>query len=1165
MKKRYWIAILCAVLALVLTVAAASADTGDVYGLMTDVNGLHDGDRIILVSDDGSNYQAMATDFSGMQVTLTDNTITEQNGMLALTLTETDGGWLLASNDEYLAVNGGALTIVSDSASASVWTISIASDGTATVSCTGDAIVFAEQDGAYRFFCGEGGNEIAIYNATYEAEQHPLGDGVWWSFANGKLTIGGSGSVPGFYFDSGQPWSSIRSGITEVEVLDGIDTVGMNMFAQCWNLTKVTLPDSVVTIGPYAFYNCTSLADITIPPHVTNIQYDAFNHCSSLTRIDIPQILLLLESRAFADCYNLTEITIGNNLIEVGADVFENTGWWKAQSGGVIYLDDILLGVKGTCGQIVRIEDGTRLIASQAFYDESQITKVTIPDSVTIIGYKAFYSCTGLSDITIPGSVTSFGNSAFESCTGLQSVTIENGVKSIGGYAFCNCTGLTSVTIGDGVTSIKYDAFYGCTRLSEITIPGSVTSIGEDAFGGCTGLSEITIPGSVTSIGKYAFCVCTGLTSVTIENGVKSIGEDAFGGCTGLISVTIPDSVTSIADYAFSGCTGLISVTIGNGVTSFGSWVFDRCTGLQSVTIGDGVTNIGSWAFNGCTNLTSVTLPCSASLEGFCFSGCSGITYVRLTKGTGEWNLWYVNAPWTDYPSVLKTVVLDEGITYIQDSIFQNCTGLTEVMMPSSLRTIGHGAFQGCTSLAEITIPDGVTTIEDRCFMGCANLREITIPDSVTTIGWNAFQGCTSLAEITIPDSVTTIESGAFQDCTSLAEITIPDGVTTIEDRCFMGCANLREITIPDSVTYIDYSAFQDCTSLAEITIPKSVRYIYYSAFSGCTAMTDVYYLGTESERIRNLYISSEDNDYLLNATWHYPTVPFEGTVEWNPEDVQFKGTTPYVIANGSAQTPRFTVKNSADGSVVDPANYDFEYRENTNAGTGYVIVTFKRDYEGTCRGFFKIYLPPTTTTTVENVGNGIKLTWSPVEGAAGYVIYRRAWSSTTDGWTTFERWNNTTGTTYIDGADDSHKVYAGTRYQYGVKAYFARRVDPVTGATIGGNVGDNFNLGEVGPLKTTVRITTRVLNSVTAGSRQMTVKWTPSRNFTGYQIKYATDANFTKNVKAIKITDWSTAEKIITGLTRGTTYYVTIRSYHEFNGMTYFGEWSNVKSCRVR
>ncbi len=295
----------------------------------------------------------------------------------------------------------------------------------------------------------------------------------------------------------------------------------------------------------------------------------------------------------------------------------------------------------------------------------------------------------------------------------------------------------------------------------------------------------------------------------------------------------------------------------------------------------------------------------------------------------------------------------------------------------------------------------------------------------------------------------------------------------------------------------------------------------------------------------------------------------FTGVVKFNEGEVQYKGATPYVIWDHAAgiHEPAFTVYEEDEETVVDPANYTYEYKENTYPGTGYLFVYFKGAYTGTAQLFFKIYLPATTGTTVENVDNGILVKWEPVEDAAGYVIYRRAWAANADGWTAFARWDNTTELSYLDGHDASHQTYAGTRYQYGVKAYFTRRMDPVAGIEIGGNVNEdsgNFNLGEVGPLKTTVRITSRVLNSVTAGSKQMTVKWTPSKNFTGYQIKYATDANFTKNVVAVKITDAKTAETVIKNLTKGTTYYVTVRSYHEFNGMTYYGAWSNVLSCKV-
>ena len=284
-----------------------------------------------------------------------------------------------------------------------------------------------------------------------------------------------------------------------------------------------------------------------------------------------------------------------------------------------------------------------------------------------------------------------------------------------------------------------------------------------------------------------------------------------------------------------------------------------------------------------------------------------------------------------------------------------------------------------------------------------------------------------------------------------------------------------------------------------------------------------------------------------------------KATAEVNPDDVQFSGKTPYRVYNGKAQTPGVIVKDEK-GKVIPASKYKVQYKENVKAGTAYIFVTFpNKDYTD-CRTYFKIYLPATTWTKVENVENGIKISWTKVEGAAGYVVYRRAWNLKDAGWTTFERWNNTTATSWVDT-----KVYAGTRYQYGVKAYFARRTDPVSGAQIGGNVGDNYNLGLVGPLKTTVRITTRVLNSVTPASKQLTVKWTGSSLFTGYQVQVATDAKFTQNLQTVTIANAKTYEKAITGLKAGTTYYVRVRSYHIFDGTTYYGQWSNVMNAKTK
>ena len=42
-------------------------------------------------------------------------------------------------------------------------------------------------------------------------------------------------------------------------------------------------------------------------------------------------------------------------------------------------------------------------------------------------------------------------------------------------------------------------------------------------------------------------------------------------------------------------------------------------------------------------------------------------------------------------------------MTTLEDSVFQNCTSLTSVVIPDSVTSIGCRAFKGCTQLAEVT------------------------------------------------------------------------------------------------------------------------------------------------------------------------------------------------------------------------------------------------------------------------------------------------------------------------------------------------------------------------------------------------------------------------------------------------------------------------------
>ena len=182
----------------------------------------------------------------------------------------------------------------------------------------------------------------------------------------------------------------------------------------------------------------------------------------------------------------------------------------------------------------------------------------------------------------------------------------------------------------------------------------------------------------------------------------------------------------------------------------------------------------------------------------------------------------------------LSEIVIPSSVTSMGDSAFYRCDSLSEIVIPSSVTSIGDSAFYRCDSLSEIVIPSSVTSIGDSAFSWCSSLSEIVIPSSVTSIGDNAFSWCSSLSEIVIPSSVTSIGDWAFSRCNSLSEIVIPSSVTSIGDSAFSFCDSLSEIVIPSSVTSIGKYAFSCCDSLSEIVIPSSVTSIGDRAFYNC-------------------------------------------------------------------------------------------------------------------------------------------------------------------------------------------------------------------------------------------------------------------------------------------------------------------------------------------
>ena len=195
--------------------------------------------------------------------------------------------------------------------------------------------------------------------------------------------------------------------------------------------------------------------------------------------------------------------------------------------------------------------------------------------------------------------------------------------------------------------------------------------------------------------------------------------------------------------------------------------------------------------------------------------------------------------------SGITKVILPRSLKVIGDSAFYGCSKLTAVGFHpnSTITTIGVGAFADCTALTDIHVPESVTMIDDNAFEGCTALRSVTFQgnSSLANVGSEAFQRCRALVEIRFPASLETLGMNVFEGCNVLETATFdPDcNLKSIDDGCFWHCRLLREVQLPKSLLRIGEGAFEK-TTIVSIRIPAAVTAIGDRAFADCPDLEKV-------------------------------------------------------------------------------------------------------------------------------------------------------------------------------------------------------------------------------------------------------------------------------------------------------------------------------------
>lgn len=274
------------------------------------------------------------------------------------------------------------------------------------------------------------------------------GSNITWELdSDGTLTISGTGEMKDCYHGDEAPWMTERTKIKRVVIKSGITSIGGAAFYDCSNLADVTVPSSVTKFGESTFSHCTSLTSVEIPNGTTTIGWCMFYGCSSLTSVTIPSSVTAIGAGAFYGCRGLTNIDIPSGVTYIGYRAFSGCNGLTN-----VELPNGLTGIyeetfQGCNLDSMSIPGSVKYIDDRAFSYCSRLTSILIPGSVSSIGTGAFYCCSGLSDLTISNGVKSIGWATFRYCSSIDCVTIPSSVTSIDGYAFQGCNNLTDIAI----------------------------------------------------------------------------------------------------------------------------------------------------------------------------------------------------------------------------------------------------------------------------------------------------------------------------------------------------------------------------------------------------------------------------------------------------------------------------------------------------------------------------------------------------------------------------------------------------------------------------------------------------------------------------------------------------------------------------------------------
>lgn len=270
-------------------------------------------------------------------------------------------------------------------------------------------------------------------------------------------------------------------------------------------------------------------------------------------------------------------------------------------------------------------------------------------------------------------------------------------------------------------------------------------------------------------------------------------------------------------------------------------------------------------------------------------------------------------------------------------------TSLTKLTLPKSLKSIDKGSLSG-SGITSLVIPDGVESIGEYAFLRCNNLEEINIPASISSIGERAFAYCGKLNKVTVSSNtlLPSIPEGMFEasgikqlnlkdlaacndigpwalaECNGLTTLVLPEKTQTIGNAALMGTSSIQTLGIPASTDYIADNAMANMTGLNMLDASKTINVPYLGENVWRNVEQDKVTLLAPEELINEFKETDQWKDFKIITKAELTIDIINSHTNTNTLKIKRDGNN--LIIEGSAALGRVSIYN-VNGKLVAGAN----------------------------------------------------------------------------------------------------------------------------------------------------------------------------------------------------------------------------------------------------